>query len=453
MLGHLLPRPFRRSAGRSADAAPLRRRYDSASGYFAKSSTPEGSTLAALLTDNPILRLDHDRFGFRTYVEQLHEIVANADTLPVTVGVFGPWGSGKSSFMRMWQDQLAFAPENRALWFNPWKYDQKVEVWAALLQSLLAELATEETAARKATRLASAATWLALRLGVGASVSLATGGAISAADVAAGAQQLAATNADYYRELNRFEIDFAEAVAAYLPPEGRLFVFVDDLDRCTPAAAVNVLEALKLFTGDARCVFVLGMDYDLLVQVVAGRFGGDVTVDGAAYLEKIVQLPFFLPEISFAEIRRSVAEHVADLADHDPFWTLVRTGFGNNPRRIKRFVNVLTLATSVLARDASPAGARTDLARRMQLARLLVVRSQHRPFFQHLLRNPGAWQALLEPQSRRGTDLQAFAADGELLRLLGAETASGGPALPPTAGEVSRLLTTVRLAAPPATGS
>ena len=350
--------------------------------------------------------------------------------------------------MRMWQDQLAFAPENRALWFNPWKYDQKVEVWAALLQSLLAELSANETAAPKATRLASAATWLALRFGIGVSLSLATGGALSAADITAGAEQLAATNADYYRELNRFELDFAAAVSDYLPPEGRLFVFIDDLDRCTPTAAVNVLEALKLFTGNARCVFVLGMDYDLLVQVVAGKFGGDVTVNGAAYLEKIIQLPFFLPEINFAAIRQSVAAHVTNLADHDPFWTLVRSSFGNNPRRIKRFVNVLTLATAVLAQDTSPAGDRLDLARRMQLARLLVVRSEHRAFFQHLLRNPGAWKSLVEPQARREPDLHPFAADAGLLKLLGAEKAGDTPSLPPTAGEVSRLLTTVRMAAP-----
>jgi hypothetical protein len=55
----------------------------------------------------------------------------------------------------MWEDLLAFAPTTRTLWFNPWKYDQKVEVWAALIQSLLAEIRTTEDV----TLRAKAASW------------------------------------------------------------------------------------------------------------------------------------------------------------------------------------------------------------------------------------------------------------------------------------------------------
>ncbi|GAA3199436.1 hypothetical protein GCM10010532_018800 [Dactylosporangium siamense] len=403
--------------------------------------------MPGLLSDNPISNSDQDRFGYLPYVEELYAIVRAADVLPVTVGVFGPWGSGKSSFMRMWRDRLGFAPEDRALWFDPWKYDQKVEVWAALLHSLLAQIQTEEPAGRKAKRLAAATTWLTLRLGLGASVSALTGGLVGVEDVTAGAERIAETDAGYYRDLNRFEVDFAEAVEEYLPAGGRLFVFIDDLDRCTPAAAVSVLEAIKLFLGESRCVFVLGMDYDHLVRVAAAKFG-DMGVDGAAYLEKIVQLPFFLPEVSFAAIRRAVAPTAGILADHEPFWALVRTGFGTNPRRVKRFVNVLNLATAVLARDVSPVGDRDSPALHMQLARLLVVRAEHRAFFRHLREHPDAWQVMLgPPHIALPAELQEFADDTRLRRTLGATGQILGPAAP-TAGEVTRLLGTIRMAAP-----
>jgi hypothetical protein len=116
------------------------------------------------LTDNPVRRIDDDLFGFRPYIEELHELVHAAQELPLTVGVFGSWGTGKSSFLHMWQDLLP--DQVRTVWFNPWKYDQKVQVWAALLHSLLAEIRRHSQPGpvrEKAAALARAAVWLGVR--------------------------------------------------------------------------------------------------------------------------------------------------------------------------------------------------------------------------------------------------------------------------------------------------
>lgn len=172
-----------------------------------------------------------------------------ANPLPFTVGIFGPWGSGKSSFMRMWQDALAFAPEDRSFWFNPWKYDQKTAVWAAFLQSLLARVATDESVRERANRLARALTWLTLRTAAGVAAATATHGAVgrdatdSAIDAAVGS--IVDQDRAFYDQLNRFELDFTETVSRWLGDCGRLFVFIDDLDRCTPDAAIEVLESLQ----------------------------------------------------------------------------------------------------------------------------------------------------------------------------------------------------------------
>jgi hypothetical protein len=424
---------------------------------------PEGyvSTLTSPLTDNPVGRINDDLFGFRPYIEELHAAVARAEPLPITVGVFGPWGSGKSSFLRMWHDLLAFAPENKKVLFNPWKYDQKVEVWAALIQSLLAELQAEETTREKAGRLARAATWLGLKTAVAAAAAVSTGGAVSADKVDDAITAITTSNAEYYRGLNRFEEDFRDLVGEYVGERGRLFVFVDDLDRCTPESAVSVLEALKLFVGDARCVFVLAMDFDLLAEVAAARFGEGVAVSGAEYLEKIIQLPFFLPDIAFPALRESVASHVGELASNEAFWELVRIGFGNNPRKVKRYVNVLNLATAILHREGDGRGS-LSVVRRLQLAELLIIRGEHRDLFRHLLAYPGDWARLEESpalppaDARPGTPaaiehepdpvLVRFLLNPALTRLLSTRPGSYHDHPPaPAAAEVERMLRTIRL--------
>lgn len=419
------------------------------------------------LTDNPVRRRSDDRFGFLPYVRALHTAVAAADPLPLTVGVFGSWGTGKSSFLGLWRD--LFAEEGtRTIWFNPWKYDRKVEVWAALLHTVLAEMEQEERLRDRVGRLARAATWLSVRAGLGHAATLATGGLVTGGDVDGLLDTLSTTDAQEYRQINAFESGFAEAVADFVGPDGRLVVFVDDLDRCTPDAAVTVLESLKLFLGESRCVFVLALDVDVLSAVATNKFGRALAgapaeaVSGSAYLEKIVQLPFFLPDVDFVTLQAAFRPSVPSLGDNQAFWDLVRIGLGVNPRRIKRFLNVLNLS---LATSEALTGRSPSATEQLQLAELLIIQSRFRAFYHLLAREPDAWSTLEQyvqnlrrrPQANREAalamlpvSLAGFAADGPLLALLDTSPGSYHDHPPAPAGnDVLRMISTLRSAAGP----
>ncbi|MFJ3757757.1 P-loop NTPase fold protein [Streptomyces sp. NPDC090080] len=349
------------------------------------------------LTDNPISDFADDAFGFAPYVDVLHGSVELATPLPLTVGVFGSWGTGKSSFLRLWQGRLT-ERQVRTIWFNPWKYDRKVEVWAALLHTILAEMENEEGLKEKALRLAKAATWLSVRAGLGTAASVATGGVIKSGDVDALLTELSRGDAEQYRQVNRFENDFRDAVEEFVGPGGRLVVFVDDLDRCTPDSAMTVLESLKLFLGESQCVFVLALDLDVLAAVATNKFGDAFrnapaeVVSGLAYLDKIVQLPFFLPDVGFETLRDTLAPWVHPQVDGPAFWRLLQRGLGANPRRLKRFVNVFNMAMEVsIARAGGTVPSRVF---HLQLAALLVIRSRHREFFHVLAAEPSSWDTL-----------------------------------------------------------
>ncbi|MEU3280572.1 KAP family P-loop NTPase fold protein [Streptomyces antibioticus] len=414
-----------------------------------------------LLTDNPVTEPADDAFHFGPYVSMLHAAVERAEPLPLTVGVLGSWGTGKSSLLRLWEHRLKHQ-QVRTIWFNPWKYDRKVEVWAALLHTILAEMETERGSREKALRLAKAATWLSVRAGLGTAASLATGGVVKSGDVETMLTELAEGDAEQYRQINRFENDFREAVEEFVGTDGRLVVFVDDLDRCTPESAMTVLESLKLFLGESRCVFVLALDLDVLAAVATNKFGDAFkdapaeVVSGLAYLDKIVQLPFFLPDVSFDTLRSAFAPYVVRAEDDDDFWELLRRGLGTNPRRLKRFVNVFNMASGI----AGDAGMMLDRALRLQLAALLVIRSRHRDFFHLLAAEPTSWETLVTYFRRRQDasdtrerlrlslppELEPFADDRTLEALLAWR---GGPVAVPSVETVRSMITTVRTTAGP----
>src|SRR5689334_748049 len=89
---------------------------------------------AAIKTDLPTTA---DFLGFTPYRDALINIAQTAQT-PIAIGIFGQWGSGKTSLMHMIKQQLDLKVDSHCLtvWFNAWKYDHEEALWRALLLHL-----------------------------------------------------------------------------------------------------------------------------------------------------------------------------------------------------------------------------------------------------------------------------------------------------------------------------
>src|SRR5438552_2584231 len=90
---------------------------------------------------------EQDFLGYSSYVSVLAETCTMKDLAPLTLGIFGPWGSGKTSLMRMLQAKVDSTPEVRTktLWFNAWRYEGREEAQSALIHAVLAKLAEDKT--------------------------------------------------------------------------------------------------------------------------------------------------------------------------------------------------------------------------------------------------------------------------------------------------------------------
>ena len=149
--------------------------------------------------------------------------------------------------------------------------------------------------------------------------------------------------------LEQFQDRFRELLKRFgVGTKRKLYVFIDDLDRCLPEEAVAALEAVKLFLNMEGCVFVLGMDREVVEQGIRVRYkelGPATSFDPREYLDKIVQIPFSLPPLGADQISnylRHLSEQdgqQAAVACND----LIRAAAPANPRTLKRVLNILTL--------------------------------------------------------------------------------------------------------------
>ncbi|MFF7789574.1 P-loop NTPase fold protein [Streptomyces sp. NPDC007991] len=412
-----------------------------------------------LLPDNPISGPDGDRFGFGTHAKVLCDAIATAEGLPLTIGVFGPWGMGKSSFMKVCEGMLKERGV-RTVWFNPWKYDQKDEIWHALIQTVLTEIAVDLDRRREAgeetrqerlsaaldtvKRLSQAAAWLLARRAAGPL----TAGFLAPEDVDAVQGALTAPGAETYLHVNRFEQDFREVVDIY-SGGGRLVLFIDDLDRCHEDAAITVLDSLKLFLGEGSCVFVLAMDYQVVAEAAAKRFDREGT-DGARgrqYLEKLIHFPFHLPGIPFELLYQQLSSEVTDPAvgASRELWELIEVAFSANPRRVRRFINGLNHTVRTLQQhDGRPGSDRL-----LHAGVLLAFQIKFPDFFSALQNDPGVWARFDDAEFTKselgGRDGELAARNPGVRRLIASVSSrrTGFSFPPPPTASVLRLLTEV----------
>jgi hypothetical protein len=290
---------------------------------------------------------DTDLLGFDQLVDAGVELVKTEALLPLTIGVFGDWGSGKSSLMKMMHQRLAAEPGYVCVTFSPWQHEDYTDVKASLMVAVMTALRDRRSLWDKLEDIGSEQArglWEKLRdrinwfraagfLAKGVSaVAVSTGGDLSAVPLAIGslgdlAQTLKAEDVGKVVErveeasrqvlagganpgpepveqgINEFRADFA-ALLDELDIQA-LVVFIDDLDRCLPPNIVDTFEAIRLFLAVPKTAFVIGADERIVRHAIATRYPElpDQAVNiGRDYLEKIVQIPLRIPPLTPPEM-------------------------------------------------------------------------------------------------------------------------------------------------------
>lgn len=349
------------------------------------------------IADSPI---DQDLLGYEPYAQTMAQVLSSTNLeTPFTVGIFGPWGTGKTTFMYLVERHLE---NDNVVFFRPWQFEQKEEVWKALIYTVLHRLEEldkmrKSNVERQNEKLAN------LLRGVG---KLALNSAISTltrnkADLNTLVSFYSETEQENTKFLNTFRREFQSAKNDILGLEenqsGRLVVFVDDLDRCSPENCIMVLEAIKLFFDFEGCVFILGIDREVVQKGIELKYDAKLNIRGVDYLEKMIQLPFTLPPVpeetfmQFVEIVASPFEFQKVSLD------LISHASEENPRRVKRLCNCLFMVSHVakeLIKQNKTSFAFTAIDE-SKLALLLILQIRFPLAYRWLTFNPRTVEQLL----------------------------------------------------------
>ena len=317
-----------------------------------------------ILGDSPTTE---DGLGFESYVDILFDAINNFDAEnPLTIGIHGIWGSGKTSLMRMLDERFEKDNKVKTIWFNAWAHGREEPIGLALLQQVLIEFQKDEKTKGKIVDFGKSLS----KLLAYAALSKTTGIRLRET------KEIFKKNIEVKSSLRgNFEDAIKESEFK------RLVMFIDDLDRCLPEKTIDILEVIKLFLDVPKCVFVIGVAREVIEQGIEAIYkiqDKEIPVKGKDYIEKIIQVPFTLPPIR----EKDMIEYIGKLGigkEEKEYAEIVAKGTGCNPRKVKMFLNTLRIRQAI-AKSAGE-GIKPELS-----AKLFVIEYTFPEFYEDVVK-------------------------------------------------------------------
>lgn len=332
------------------------------------------------ILDIPLQENDNDMLQILSFETALNEFIQKTLT-PISIALQGEWGSGKTSLMNRLSYNICKGTEacSYGIWLNTWHYallKNKENILEEIILALINDVLTisKNEYPDKFKTLASDIYLLGKNVLKGVS-KIAVKTAISKVnnelaevvddtifsnknEESYNLSDLKVKLSDLINQLVQRNIENGKSQKSFI-------FFIDDLDRIEPALAVNILELLKNIFDIKHCIFVLAIDYDVVVKGLKNKFGElneQNEREFRSFFDKIIQLPFQMPVSSY-----NIEDYIQELLFSIDYITeedaknshllpsLVRfttLTVGTNPRSIKRLVNALSFVNLLIQSKA-----------------------------------------------------------------------------------------------------
>ena len=286
--------------------------------------------------------IDYLNFGYM--VDLIADIATNRELSPSTIGLYGDWGSGKSSLMKLVQKEIEEKyPKNEkkkdtvktlCIEFNGWLFEGYEDTKTSLCGAILDALADKKRFSKEVTDYAKELIKkidinkilgkgvkygldLFLSGGIGILTDLSLSSLLSTIKSNAGEVQakdieeilsMLKKNDKTRTEIKKFRNEFKDLLKK--SKVENVVVFIDELDRCLPDTVLEVFEAMRLFLFVEGMSFVIGADERLIQYSIKSKYkevpGNNLDI-GKEYLEKVIQYPLYIPQLTRAEVNQYLA--------------------------------------------------------------------------------------------------------------------------------------------------
>lgn len=296
--------------------------------------------------ENPF---EHDLLNRKQYADVLTQIMKNTEN-GFTLSINADWGYGKTTFVKMWNVELQ-KEGYKTIYFNAWESDFVADPMIALIDGIINGLGKTLTKDKK--NFISALSKSLIQLGK------LVPGLNSYAEIADaiknGTDKLSEEGAGLkeYRGIKSVVDDFRNQLTTYAKKAGKekpLIIFVDELDRCRPDYAVQMLERIKHFFEIDNIIFVLSIDKKVISESIKTVYGD---IDVAGYLRRFVDLEFALPDPDISNFIDAQFGQKGIGVIFTNYWDYLEKHYGGEDRAItlRTALSVCLQATSKSLRD------------------------------------------------------------------------------------------------------
>ena len=270
----------------------------------------QSNTSNHLLSNSPIELSEEDLLNYRHYAEKIRVIIQKSanNSNPLTLGIYGKWGEGKTSFLNLVRNQIdIFKKENgdkgiMKYNFNPWRYKTEDEMIFSFFEGLAQSMFLErESNLKKAGKhIKNFSRYLkAIKLSTSIGIPVGMLGTKLTFDPSVIFENLGEDLKGEEISLESFQKKIDKALE---DSKWKIIVFIDDIDRLDKNEIYTLLKIVKLNANFKNLVYLIPMDHEQVAKAIKDRYG-ECIEDGYKFLEKIINIPIHLPKIESIDLK------------------------------------------------------------------------------------------------------------------------------------------------------
>lgn len=294
-------------------------------------------------TDNNLTSFKQDIYNRKIIAENLTKII-EAQSSSLVMSIDSAWGTGKTTFVTMWKNLLdkdeSYNTKFKTLYFNAWEHDYTKDPLLSIFCEIEQQIKEEDSELKKKWDLAKSKLKSVAKFGVKSGLKVATAGFLDLDKIELGdhseeqvleiINKLGDISVKEVCDSKKMRADFKQEMSEYQNKSGKKIVFfIDELDRCRPTFAIELLEVIKHIFDIENFVFIISIDKEQLSYSVSTVYGQGM--DTIGYLRRFFDLDYRLPSLDIRKYIDNKNQIVFQgYRNTDIFKVLLKESFINN---------------------------------------------------------------------------------------------------------------------------